>query len=175
MHKDNVCEHPAGRRVVRYRYHCSNGQWSVGFHLVAGYLLLDFAQGVLVHLDTEDDEGNEAEGDDIGVELHAEDDGVVDAVGNNGNTEHAGDVGGRMTSETITGVVIAHEDGEGIVAWHGQQGARDSYRLPIVGIGKEVGDVLHGGEAQSDTNGIDDAVEMLIEVRIFPQEQPQYQ
>lgn len=70
-----------------------------------------------------------------------------------------------MVNEVMEGIIIAHEYGEGIVAWHGKEGTAYGDGEPPF-FAEDIENVFHGGEAEAYTDGIDDAVVMFIEIGI---------
>ena len=89
-----------------------------------------------------------------------------------GNEQDADGILGGGVDEMVEGIVIAHEYGEGIVAWYGEEGTAYGNGEPLF-FAEDVEDVFNGGEAEAYADGIDDAVEMLVEIGIFAQYEPQ--
>ena len=68
------------------------------------------------------------------------------------------------------GEMVAHGDTEEEMAWHGEKGphgAGDEGLLVGV-LSEDVADVFETGEAEGDEGGVDDAVEIFVELAAFP-------
>ena len=81
---------------------------------------------------------------------------------------------GRVSKHCF-GVEIAHRDGKEEVARNGQDGAQQADFPPRVRIGKEIADIFKRGESHSDTDRIDDTVDIFVKIRVLSQKQPQAQ
>ena len=62
---------------------------------------------------------------------------------------------------------ITHQNAEEEVGWHGKHG---SYKAGCHPVDYHIHDVLHAGKAETDETGVDNAVEILVEVLVAPDE-----
>ena len=138
----------------------------LGQHLLAGVLMH-------LHAKVKEDDGAETAYDRADHAAHAQ--RIVEAVGHDRNGQNEGLGAGRTVHEVVDRVVVAYEHGKGVVAGDGQQGTHGSDGHPVVDVAEDVGDVLDSGKTKADADGIDDAVEVLVEVGVLAQHQPQGQ
>ena len=75
--------------------------------------------GKFVHLDAEIDEDKETDATDIGIDRTAEGKGIVYAVGNDRNEEDACCRARGAVAEMIDGIIVAHQNGKGVMARNG--------------------------------------------------------
>ena len=120
-----------------------------------------------MQLYAEVDEDDKADATDILIDHATHGNGIVDAMGQEGNEkDRGGDFRGTV-DKVVDGVVIAHEHGKGIMAGDCQQGTGGGNGHPVVLLLQQIEQVLDGCKAQADADGIDDAVEMLVEIGIL--------
>ena len=91
---------------------------------------------------------------------------------NDGYQEYTNGYWRGMVDKMIDGIIISHQHGKGIMPGYGQQGSSNGYRKPIF-IAYDIEDVLDGRKSQSDAYGIDNTVEVLVEIGILAKQQPQ--
>ena len=120
-----------------------------------------------MQLYAEVDEDDKADATDILIDHATHGNSIVDTMSHEGNEEDADGDLRRAVDKVVDGVVIAHEDGKGIMARDGQQGTGGGNSHPVVLLLQQIEQVLDGCKAQADADGIDDAVEMLVEIGIL--------
>ena len=79
-----------------------------------------------------------------------------------------------LTFEPVLGKEVAHEDAVVVMARHGKKGARNAHAKPVFACRTEVCQVLETCEAHTHTDGIDDAVHLLVEIGIFAHHQEKH-
>ena len=145
---------------------------------------LDALHAAPPHNDVEDDEdqGENADGEGDngilivatlaeGVADHKE--GIVGAVEQHGIEEGLEEVGALVEGvELGQRDIVAHGDGEEEMGRHGQYAAHEGYHDGVVVAG-DIHDILDTGEAQGDEDGIDNAVEELVEMAAAPDDHHQ--
>ena len=95
----------------------------------------------------------------------------INAMEKEGHQEHEAQVF-RASFEMRERVIIAHYHGADIVTRDGKQAAHDSRALPMIEVANEVAYVLNGSKAHSDSDCVNDAVHVLIEVLALADEEP---
>ena len=150
--------------------------------LLTGALLhaLDALEAPAPHLDVEVDEGDEQEATDgihglVARESLADhQQGIVGAV-----HQHRVEQGMDEMLVAVRDVelgqreVIAHDDGKEEMCRDGQYAAHQGGAEGVVATAEDIHDVLDAGEAQRQIGGIDDAVEILVEITAFPDDEHQ--
>ena len=144
---------------------------------------LDALEAPAPHLDVEDDEEDEQHDDKpcggeavAAAEVGADhEQGVVGAV-----QQHGVEQGVEEVLAAACGVefgqreVVAHRDGEEEVGRHGQHAAHEGGGHLVAAL-HHVADVFHTGEAEREVGGVDDAVEVLVEVGAAPDDEHEQQ
>ena len=79
-----------------------------------------------------------------------------------------------LTFEPVLRKEVTHEDAVVIMTRHGEERTRDTYAEPVFACRTEVCQVLESCEAHADADGIDDAVHLLVEIRVFAHHQEEH-
>lgn len=77
-----------------------------------------------------------------------------------------------MVDKMVFGIVIAHDDGKGVVTRDCHKGTADGYGLPGVQIAEKIEDVFYACKAKSYADGIDYAIEMFVEIGVPAEYEP---
>ena len=131
----------------------------------------EFALGFFLHLDAEIDEDGEGDTTDERVDRSAQSQSIIDPVRHHRYEQDGYGILGGALHEMVEGVVIAHQHGKGIVSGDREQGASDGCSEPVL-LAVEIEEILHGGKTQTDANGVDDTVIMLVKIRVLAQDEP---
>ena len=144
---------------------------------ISGQMLLYPSCGILPHPEAEDQEGYEHHEDKrLGKCAHGKQHRIVKSVQQYGHKQDHKTVRGvafGVGIELDQRVIVSHHYAKAQMSRHGKYGPHDSHAQEVLRIHEQVSDVLKGGKAHGDTGGIDNAIELLVEIWILPQEIPQ--
>ena len=77
-----------------------------------------------------------------------------------------------MVYKMVDGIIVAHQNGKGIMPWDSQQGTSNRSAYPFVTSFNQISDILHGGKAQTNRDRIYDTIEMLVKKGITTKDEP---
>ena len=78
-----------------------------------------------------------------------------------------------MVYKMIDRIIIANQHSKGIMTRDSQQCTGDGNREPVFLCANNIEDILQCSKAKTYTDGIDNAIEMLVEIGILSQDKPQ--
>ena len=153
----------------------------IGF--VSGKQAAAFLEGKYSHEHTGDDEAEGTNSRDFGMLgkccLHHHQTGIVGAMKENRYTDDAELIEPRLILRCVAlivdeRIIIAHRHGKEEVGGNRQQSASYSYLHPV-GVLNEIDNILQSCKAETDTDSIDDTVEIFVIVFVVAQQQPEHQ
>lgn len=131
---------------------------------------------LLSQLVEEDEKENHTGKAEKGVDIGTEKDTVKEAVGKDRRKEDKDKTcDGVVDTEMVEAVVIAHKDSKKEVSRDGEERPHDAGADPgtVVNSLEEIEDILESGKTHTDTNGIDDTVEVFVKEGVLSQQQPE--